>query len=247
MSMRPPLRPLSKAPNVPSATALKRRSVTTPRRNETAFRKSKLWLGFDPGGAEKFGVALLDGRGAKPAVQTAVVSCAAEALTWAKDSAGGIMPSAAGIDTLAFWSVGIAGWREADRWLRGHYREVQKSVQTPNGLYGSMLMQGMILALLLRQQWPEIKLTETHPKVLYFTRTRRRHRWEGESDMMRRWLEGELACAIQLANDHEFDALISAWAAREGFSGRWPRDLRTIPSSNQILEPAGAIHYWWPE
>jgi hypothetical protein len=30
-----------------------------------------------------------------------------------------------------------------------------------------MSVQGMALAMLVRQKWPQVELIETHPKVLY--------------------------------------------------------------------------------
>ena len=38
----------------------------------------------------------------------------------------------------------------------------------PNSLFGAMAVGGVGLALRLRERWPSIALTETHPKVLFY-------------------------------------------------------------------------------
>jgi hypothetical protein len=205
-----------------------------------------LWLGFDPGGERAFGIALLQKDGASPAVTT--VDCATDAVAWIKSKIGNLAPSAVGIDTLMYWSGNQGGWREADKWLRKQYPEAAGGVLAPNSLWGSMVMQGMALAMLIRQSWPEVPITETHPKMLYYACSKSGSRWNADRQSMLRWLSAKLGCACDaVITDHEFDAIMSAWAAREGFSGAWSRDLRKLPTSEAILEPAGAVHYWWPE
>jgi hypothetical protein len=49
---------------------------------------------------------------------------------------------ALGVDTMTCWSTGRGGWRPADRWLRERYTDVRNSVMTPNGLAGSMGLNG---------------------------------------------------------------------------------------------------------
>ena len=45
--------------------------------------------------------------------------------------------------------------------------------------------------------------------------------------------------------EHEFDALISAWATREGLSGHWS-DL--VSNDSDLIFPAGKrVHYFWPK
>jgi len=203
-----------------------------------------VWLGFDPGGRGAFGVALLQENRAGPALAT--VDCATEAVKWVRDKIGHSSPSAVGIDTLMFWSGGLGGWREADKWLRQRYAKAAGGVIAPNSLWGSMVMQGMALAMLIRRCWPEVRITETHPKMLYYACANCASRWETDREVMLQWLSAKLDCRCDAATDHEFDALMSAWAAREGFCGAW-RDLRKLSTNDSILEPAGPVHYWWPE
>ena len=52
--------------------------------------------------------------------------------------------------------------------MKKTYPEASASVMAPNSLYGAMGFGGVGLALRLRERWPSIALTETHPKVLFY-------------------------------------------------------------------------------
>ena len=155
-------------------------------------------------------------------------------------------PSGAGIDTLMFWSPGHAGWREADLWLREKYELAKKSVLSPNSLQGAMALQGMSLAILLRRDNRDFPISETHPKVLYHALSGEKYVATSELPKMREWLQSALGLSASCKNDHEFDAIISAYAAMMGYTRRWSKNLRDIESDN-ILEPVGAVDYWWPD
>ncbi len=60
-------------------------------------------------------------------------------------------------------------------------------------------------------------------------------------------ISNSLGCAdsTPIATDHEWDALISAWAAMKGDTQAWSTDLRAL--STHALDPAGRVAYWWPE
>lgn len=77
-----------------------------------------------------------------------------------------------GIDTLTLWSTGKSGWRPADLELRKRYKGVRNSVLPPNFLSGAMSLNGMMVMLSLRREFPDLTVSEAHPKVLYFARTR---------------------------------------------------------------------------
>jgi hypothetical protein len=147
------------------------------------------------------------------------------------------------MDTLMFWETGPSGWRAADTWLRTRYAAIMKSVVAPNSLYGAMAIQGMAMAISLHRRWPDIALNESHPKVLYHALCRKKYRWDPEMIM---WLDRETQCSTaKIANEHEWDALISAWATRKGLLREWTNDLRSL--SSNAIEPAGSVTYWWPE
>ena len=199
----------------------------------------RLFLGFDPGGHGKFGVASL----VNATVRTSTVNSVTQAIAWARSLSGYSHPLAAGIDTLLHWSDGPSGWRPADRWLIETYSATAKSVVSPNGLFGAMAVGGMGLALRLRHHWPEIALNETHPKVVIPAMGGQRYK-----DIQ---LTGAIAWFCQQSrleisesmNGHEFDALLSAWVTRCGIDHQWNDIVGDDPS---LLRPAGNVTYLWP-
>ncbi len=206
-------------------------------------------VGYDPGGNGKHGVsAIRISGGAISDVKVQTLDTAEAVLAWIEPTNDLV---AIGIDTLSCWSTGYSGWRGADRWLRKKYPNVQRSVVSPNGLYGSMGLNGMAVLLSLRRQCPELPATETHPKVLYWALTGCKYDYLKTSEKMNAELCRFLGRKVATANDHEWDACISAVAAFNGSTGRWTHDLleEEVLSTAQerLVEPAGSVHYWWPE
>ena len=83
-------------------------------------------MGYDPGGENAHGVALLEvrehnDRWYPTSLQVAETRCLRDAIAWfeQRTAAGRIV--AAGIDTLTEWNTGTCGWRAADLWLRKKY------------------------------------------------------------------------------------------------------------------------------
>jgi hypothetical protein len=200
------------------------------------------YLGFDPGG--QTGVALLTVGNGLLRCLTDCVDSVDDAIKWSSNKLLDHAPSAAGIDTFLFWETGRCGWRLADLWLKERYIDVQKSVLSSNSVSGSMAVQGMALAILLRRCWPQVELIETHPKVLYRAWSGQKYNWPSN---MREWLIARMGLAPEtvMSNEHCWDAALSAWAAYKGYTRCWSRDLRTM--SDAPLEPAGRCAYWWPE
>jgi hypothetical protein len=114
--------------------------------------RDNVYLGFDPGGDRKFGVALLDGE----CVSTSTLNNVNDAMNWANSVCGSRLPVAAGIDTLLHWATSKSGMRPYDLQLRDKYRAIKNSIVAPNSLRGAMAIGGMALALKLRQKWPEL-------------------------------------------------------------------------------------------
>lgn len=192
---------------------------------------NRSWLGADPGGKGAFGVALLYEDGS---VEAACLSCAQDALDWLKGE-----PSAAGIDAPMWWSAGPSGDRLSDQWLRRTYGLRSGTVQTANSLRGAALVQGALFAEGLRKRYPALPITETHPKALLLAFKL------SEMEFLERY---GLGYAARL--EHERDAVISAVAAREGFTGRWPRNLaleRLPAEQNPESYWLAPMHYFWPE
>jgi len=196
---------------------------------ETA--RPSVWVGADPGGAGAFGVAIVTDGGE---VTTKCVSCADEAVDLIS-----MRPSGVGVDAPLWWSSGRSAEREADRWIRKTYRIPSGTVQTPNSLRGAALVQAAMFVQRLREKFPNVPVTESHPKAIAIA--------FGGWDSPR-----ILALQDQdraMLNEHERDAYLAAMSAREGFSGRWTRDLSLIRSQGE--QDTGSywlapVHYFWP-
>lgn len=210
-----------------------------------------VFLGYDPGGNNAHGVAAIqiDDEG-HPDVRVASVATVEVALAWFSTVLAGAGTRAAiGIDTLTVWSTGTAGWRPADRCLRAAYPAVANSVASSNSLFGAMAVNGMSVALELRARAPHLVISETHPKVLHYALATTKHDFALDAIAMTAracaWVGAD---AIHLKNDHEWDALVSAYAVREGVEGRWTTDLHALPAraGETLVRPAGPTRFFWP-
>lgn len=242
------------------------------------------FLGYDPGGNEKHGVAAIgveSGDVKMAACDT--VETAGDALQWlqeriARNKTGCIGGGAAdlgpvqglGIDTLTYWSSRRSGLRKADEMLRhvfdpllqdGAKKHFSTSVVALNSLYGSMSVNGMFVLRKLREssEHPESSsdpwVTETHPKVLFFALSGEKYDYDNRRAEMDRWLAKEMNMPVVdgleesglTKDDHQWDALISAWAARQGFTGNWEANLVAYENRSNLDFPAGPVDYRWPD
>ena len=198
-------------------------------------RSEKTWIGVDPGGKDKFGVAVLQSNGS---VYTCCVSCADEAIKVIREL-GKTEPAGVGVDAPLWWSSGISGSRHVDRWLRATYGLSGGQVQEPNSLRGAALVQGAMFVKCVRQLFPGVPVTETHPKALLVALGMT------DSDSFRSHFLIQ-ANAIK-ESEHERDAVISAVAAREGFEERWTNDLSVCRHESE-QDPSefwlAPIHYY---
>ena len=184
-----------------------------------------LFLGYDPGGHDKHGIAAAsikpDGSFAEEP-KTDVVADAAAALEWFSHHKGAV---ALGIDTLLAWS--LSGRRACDDWLRSTYHgRGGGSVIPQNSLYSSMTLNGVMVATRIV---PRLILCESHPKLL------RKALLLGEH--LRRHVESD---------EHAYDALVAAWCASRWFHRAWTRNLFE-PKSDDMVFPAGDAVYPWPD
>ena len=193
------------------------------------------WVGADPGGKGNFGIAILtDNSQAK----TKAVNCADEAIDFVRAHLDR-KPSGVGVDAPLWWSSGRSGDRAADRWLRQQCELSGGEVQAANSLRGAALTQAAMFVYRLRVLYPDVPVTESHPKALLKVLTKGN------------WSEFATRFALRkgTTNEHERDALAAAVSAREGFQGRWKRDLsiERLPSEQDPrsywLAP---VHYYWP-
>jgi hypothetical protein len=201
-----------------------------------------IYLGFDPGGYGKFGVAIVDGN----CIKASTVSTVDDAMKWAVDECGTQQPKAAGIDTLLHWATCRSGMRPCDKLLRARYPEAQNSIMSPNSLFGAMAIGGMALALRLRQKWPGLVLNEAHPKVLLHARFKRYEPKDLQS------VEMAIRCFTHrgdytesnVETEHELDATLSAWATQKGLAEDW---VDIVGDRKNLLFPAGDVRYLWCE
>lgn len=205
-------------------------------------------LGFDPGGQGCFGWCVCDDAPALP-LNVRSTGLAENARTAVSAAIAHVAPGepivSAGIDAPLFWVT--TGDRNADRIIRGELRSLGApspggTVQHVNSLRGACLVQGMLTGALLCASWPDLPITESHPKALlwqigYLKKDQQSGNvslsqlvlWEGNE-----WTEHERDAAI---------ASVSAWAMVHKPQG-W-RDLYPQEGDTYSLVK-GNIGYWMP-
>jgi predicted nuclease with RNAse H fold len=199
---------------------------------------AKIWIGADPGGTANFGLAIPKSDGS---AYTCCVNCADEAIGVVMEQVK-VQPAGVGVDSPLWWSSGRSSDRQADQWLRRTYSLSGGQVQTANSLRGAALVQGAMFVHRVRQLFPDVGVTEAHPKAVW--NALRVDNWDTFSRQF------SIKVPIQAEQEHERDAIISAVAAREGFERRWLKDLSTArhpceqDPSQFWLAP---IHYFWPD
>jgi len=204
-------------------------------------------IGYDPGGNGNHGVACLgcDRQFSICAVACFSASTTRDAIGWASSFP---QVKGVGIDTLTRWATAKSGWRPADLWLRQNYSAVANSVLSPNTLSGSMSVNGMCF-----KAWASTTagavISETHPKVAFYAVFGQKHDWVKRRKEMLANLGGEIGHpGLSVSNDHEFDAVLSAYAVRQGMAGHWPLDLHELPGATggDAVEPFGPSKFYWP-
>jgi len=204
-------------------------------------------MGYDPGGNSKHGVAIFSYKnGTLTSHEIHTMATAYEIIEHTKKYSNII---AIGIDTLTCWSTGDSGWRPADRWLKSQYHNRTNSVVSANSLFGSMGINGMSVLISMRENNPDIHITETHPKVLYYALANKHYDYSINHVTMDTLLSNMLETKITTKNDHEWDAVISVYSALKGILGEWKTDLHQINllQNEELITPCGKTNYWWPE
>ena len=195
-----------------------------------------LILGFDPGGRTgegSFGWSVCrsfedsaDGDSLQR-LCTGIAHDAWEALCHVKEAIrtrglqGSLQVRAAGIDSPMYWVK--QGERRADNRVREELTQAKKRCQFTarlarvmpvNILMGACLVQGVMLGKYLREEWPDLKITEAHPKALW--QLLKSHGEQYDIGMVKRLKKGIAG--------HERDATLSAvaaWAMVGERSGWW--------------------------
>lgn len=196
-----------------------------------------LFVGFDPGGRDAFGWAVLSAQddGVKFSA-SGTCSSAPEALQATLRQCGRKVPKAFGVDAPLYWV--LEGDRASDRAIRNAVCRAGGSggtVSAVNSLRGACLAQGLLISHLGREAWPSALLTEAHPKAL--------RRVSAEA------VEFESSLDVPVESDHESDAVLAAFAAHQLFkkSDGWHDLLLCNRSSENRFFPLGrTVHYWFP-
>lgn len=182
-----------------------------------------LFLGYDPGGKAKNGVAAIRlVSDVLEVVETATVLDAAEALSWLTAYTGSAR--ALGIDTLLAWSP--KGGRACDDALRRKYGG--NSVVAQNSLYSAMTLNGAIVARRLG-----LPVYESHPKLLLQLKA---------GNVIREIYERVIS---EAGTDHEGDAVVAAWCAAMGHTQKWTVELYTDIKDDIELVVPGARYPWF--
>ena len=213
----------------------------------TNINVSGMIVGYDPGGNGAHGLALAsynDGKiqgvriSTHPTVQS-IISTISEFND----------VIAIGIDTLTCWSTGPSGWRPADRWLKNEYPEITNSIASANSLFGSMGLNGMSALLKIKESFPNIHISETHPKVMYFELAKKKYNYKECNKEMDSFLSDLIGINISTKNDHEWDAAASIYAVYCGATGKWVNNLhsKSVTNNEVFVEPCGPTSYWWPK
>jgi hypothetical protein len=107
-----------------------------------------------------------------------------------------------------------------------------------------MAIDGMALALRLRERWPTTLLNQTHPKVLIPTLGGERYA-DASPEAAIAWFGKHSGLDVSgVWNGHELDTLLSAWAIRQGLEQGW---IGLVGDDPALLRPAGQVRYLWPE
>jgi len=101
-----------------------------------------------------------------------------------------------------------------------------------------------MLACEARKQWKHIKVTETHPRALLKALHLNKEPWSTIAGKFN--LDGPAPETID-----QFDALISAAVARNGYKHIWTVDLTDISRGEREMDPQrsffGKVNYCWFE
>lgn len=191
------------------------------------------YIGIDPGGRGSFGWCVAQASSDQKFSILASGTCT-EASQAVKAIAEIIEndPIAVGIDAPLYWVM--TKERVVDQKIRkmvknggGH----SATVGHVNALRGACLVQGVLSAVQLREHWPNVQITEAHPKAL-----------------MAVWPPlAEALAKHDFTTEHERDAFIGAYAASyaSALNTDWSNWVKKEES--EVFFPSGfEVSYWFP-
>ena len=213
---------------------------------------SDFYLGFDPGGAGAFGWCVLSGEDLPLSLyRRGAADHASGAVKAALETIGDGPICGVGIDAPLFWQPGgpaRATDRIVDRSIRQHICRKGApggTVNAVNSMSGACLIQGIMAAMLLRSAFPQVHITESHPKALLWLigRANRENRPE---HITLTHLNDLVSGDAEGANLHERDAAlaaVSSWHMVNESSG-WRNLYEEEKSPISPLDPSPS--YWLP-
>lgn len=206
------------------------------------------FLGYDPGGRGKHGVAVIQ---VSPSGEITdcpvcdVLEDAVAAWAWLQQQRKSREACALGIDTLLAWSP--YGRRKCDDALRKKYKEHEKTVIFQNSLYSAMTLNGAMVAKWAAQS--KLRLFESHPKLLMHVMPRDKPGWRSIASAYNSIIKenGAVSKKDEEQADHKADAVVAAWCAAQGSNKRLEVDL--FDTHGDDLEPLvkGNACYPWFE
>ena len=204
---------------------------------ELLSRLMPLFLGYNPGGEGKHGVAAAEitADGTIKLLETEVLCDAEKVCRWVRKHQEDAV--ALGIDTLLAWSR--KGGRPCDDALKEHYREYRGKVIAQNSLYSAMTINGVLVAQVGRDLG--LPLCESHPKLVFHACLKNRTVDTDSADLVAAYCD-----LLKKPEDHEADALVAAWCASRAHFKKWPVDLYE-DIKDELIFPAGSAVYPWPE
>jgi len=191
------------------------------------------FIGIDPGGVNAFGWCVMDA--ALPALSVnRMVTGTCSGISEAISEIEGIcetQPVGAGIDAPLYWA--LSGERKSDQKIRKAVAKAGGSPSTVghvNSLRGACLVQGVLSAVCLTEKFPQIAITESHPKALLSV-------WPRAVEFVRQF---------EFSTDHGRDAAIGAYAAFAFFS-QWSQWADLVELEESCFIPSGGkVAYWFP-
>jgi hypothetical protein len=209
-----------------------------------------IYLGFDPGGENRFGWAVCSSNdGELKVICTGIADHAKGAVAAAvsKIPENGNV-NGVGIDAPLFWITN--GGRRVDEVVRDAINQLGApypggTVQQVNSLRGACLVQGVLVGKLLRDLFPSLVITESHPKALLYL-LGIAHRQRNPNEVAIKYLSELVISENVNLLEHERDAVLgalSSWAGYEKHQG-W-RDLFK-EEVNPVVPFNFRVSYWMP-